>query len=185
MIRLPILLVFTLLIPALLTGCGYAPQVSPIPTPTTIATKLLTVEGLLRGEVCNELESEYELFFISSEDEWNDILAQTLKGHTVSDSDLAQLEGQTDFQTHRLLLALRTCHSNIFYAITIDRVVSVANQLYIYVELTDPAPSIYLDTYPAGDFYLVRIPWSQENSDNPTLESVDYRVFVIVGQPVE
>lgn len=153
-----------------------------------MASKLLPVEGVLRGSVqgpaCRKLNREYELFFISSEEEWQAILKDTLRGHNVADEYLDELKGQTNFQTQRLLLALRTCESNIRQGITIDRVISVDDHLYVYVQLTDAVPNAYIRPDVEGHFYLVRIPWSQDNSNNPTLEGIGHHVFVILGEPV-
>ena len=178
------------LIITLLAGCAFTPPLSPLlplsplPTPTTMTATLLPVEGVLRGNVCRELTTEVQVFLLSSEQEWQDLLAQSLANHRVPDFYLSEISGQTDFQTHRLLLALRTCHSNSFHTISIDRVVSVANRLYVYVELGDPAPGSYLDTMADGGFHLVRIPWPEASPDHPTVEVVPYQIQFMVGAPV-
>lgn len=173
-----------LLIVASLSGCMFAPPVSPLPTPTTITLTSLPVEGILRGEVCNALGTEYQVWLLSSAEEWSTLLAQPLAGYTLPDTYMAEVTEQMDFQNYYLLLALRTCHANSSHSITIDRVVSVADQFYVYLELGDPAPGSYLDNRAEGDFHLVRVPRTEQSPDQPALEVVAYKVLFIVGRPV-
>jgi hypothetical protein len=173
-----------LLIVASLSGCMFVPPASPLPTPTTITLTSLPVEGILRGEFCNDLGTEYQVSLLSSEEEWNALLAQPLASYSIPDIYMAEVTAQMDFQNYYLLLALRTCHAHSSHTITIDRVVSVADRLYVYLELGDPAPGSYLDNRAEGDFHLIRVPRTAQSPDQPVLEVIAYQVRFIVGQPV-
>jgi hypothetical protein len=168
-----------LLLSALLVGCAVpmAPP-SPLPTPTTVAGTLLPVETLHQGWVCEGLETEYHIFFLTSEEDWKDVLPQLSADQLVTVTDVTKTVQQMDFQAHGLLLALRTCHSSSSYTIAIDRVVQFPdNQLYVYVELRDPTPGSPVNAVVNGYYYLARVPWSEENVDDPTIKVVAYTLF--------
>jgi hypothetical protein len=158
----------------------------PPPTPTTVAGTLLPIETIQHGFICEELVTEYQLFFVRSEAAWNDVWSKLRTNQTLraDESAITEVIQETDFQTQGLLLAWRTCHSYSGggYAIVIDRAVQVsADQLYVYIGLQYPAAGSVL---PAAWFYeIARITWPEENSDNPTVEVVDYILWSDRGKP--
>jgi hypothetical protein len=168
----------------LLVGCAVPMPPSPLPTPTTVTGTLLPVETIQFGNVCEELETEYVVFFLTSEEEWDDVWSGLLGnpnlGYLGSDRDaIIEAVEQTNFQTHGLLFALRTCHSSSHFSITIARAVETSNeQLTVYVELRDPAPSHGVTAAETGYFHLARIPWSEEYADDLTVEAVAYTLLI-------
>ncbi|MCC6455375.1 MAG: hypothetical protein IT328_10560 [Caldilineaceae bacterium] len=178
--------VAALLLITFLTACGFGPPVSPLPTPTTVTANLLPVEGLRQGWVCEELGGDPQLVVLKSEAEWNDLLSQFSLDETSFAIDGADAVILTDFRTQRLLLALRPCYSNSNYRLRIDRVVQVSNdRIFVYLELSDPAPGSYRMPPAEGYYYFASIPWSEENAEIPTVEIVAYTQLLMYGQPVE
>ncbi|MCC6458072.1 MAG: hypothetical protein IT328_24180 [Caldilineaceae bacterium] len=172
----------------LLAGCAVlmAPP-SPLPTPTTVTGTLLPVETIVQGTVCKKLETEYQVLFVTSEEAWSDVQSELLESisPTTDTARIAEAVQQTDFQTHGLLLAVRTCHPNSSYTITIDRVVEVSNeQLYVYVKLRDPAPDRGTEPAETGYYHFARILWPEENADDPTIEVVSYTLLIGSDEPI-
>jgi hypothetical protein len=140
---------------------------------------LLPLETIARGEICVDRETEYQLFFVGSESEWNDLWAKVQADDPLPADENASViaaVAQTDFQTQALLIVLRCASAG--HSVAINRAVELSDDhLTVYVELSNPAPGVAYPAVAYGNYEIARIPWPQAHSDSPSVEVVDYIVF--------
>lgn len=169
---------------AVSAGCVVPlPPPSPLPTPTSVTGVALPFETLVKSEgTCHGLDTEAKLYFVTDPDGLHQALTEVFGDYGNFPAMLEVLKAalQTDFDTHAVLILLRTCQANSSYeAARIDRVVwQEGDGLYVYAQLGDPSPRTGVTPASGGYFHIVSVPWSGPKAGEVKTELIPYHVLL-------